>query len=127
MGWERRNGRGEYYTRTRKVNGRDVREYFGTGMKGALAAAADLLRRKQRQMEVQERRAEESRWQAAGEPLNDLCKSADIVARAALVAEGYHQHAHGEWRRRKYFSTNVISITHGNSGDQSNDRSTTIA
>lgn len=101
MAWERRNGKGEYYTRTRKVNGRDVREYIGTGMKGALAAAADLLRRKQRQFEVQERRAQESQWQSASEPLNSLCKAADVVARAALAVAGYHQHAHSEWRRRQ--------------------------
>lgn len=110
MAWERRNGKGEYYTRTRKVNGRDVREYFGTGMKGALAAAADLLRRKQRQFAAQEQRAQEFQWQTANEPLSALCKAADVVARAALAAAGYHQHAHSEWRRRQIDSIHKPGI-----------------
>ena len=36
MGWER----GRYYTRSKKVNGRVVREYVGTGQLAALARIA---------------------------------------------------------------------------------------
>mgnify|MGYP001195279299 CR=1 FL=1 len=39
MSWEYRGKQGPYYTRTRKVNGRTVREYIGAGLPGRLAAA----------------------------------------------------------------------------------------
>jgi hypothetical protein len=90
MAWDK----GRYYTRSRKVNGRVDREYVGTGWLAELAAQVDAL-------EGQRRQEEQARLEALDAPLSDLNDRADLLARAALLAAGYHQHNRGEWRRRR--------------------------
>ena len=34
-------------------------------------------------------------------PLNDLNDLAELLAHAALLAAGFHQHKRGEWRKRR--------------------------
>jgi hypothetical protein len=90
VGWDKG---GRYYTRSRKVNGRVVREHVGNddAARGAAELAAD--RRAQRR--------EERAWlEALDAALTALCARADLLARAALVAAGFHQHK-GEWRKRR--------------------------
>jgi hypothetical protein len=58
--WEPR-GRKKYFYRTERVRSRPVRRYAGTGQTGELAAAADGLRRLEREIEARERRAEQAR------------------------------------------------------------------
>ncbi len=101
MGWETRRGKGRYYTRSRKVNGRVVREYIGTGEFAALIAECDATERAERareraaeatkRLELAELRALTAPLEAAGEGL----------ARAALVAAGFRRHHRGEWRKRR--------------------------
>jgi len=50
--WERRERGGLYYTRSKKVNGKVVREYVGGGVLGELAARMDALERCQREEEA---------------------------------------------------------------------------
>ena len=101
MAWEARGGR-RYYTRSRRVNGRVVREYVGTGAVAELAAAADALRRADRRAAAEARRAEQARWREALAPLLELSRVADLLARAALLAAGYRQHARSSWRMRRH-------------------------
>jgi hypothetical protein len=101
MGWEVR-GRCRFYTRSRKVAGRVVREYVGTGAVGELAAAADALRRADRRAASEASRAEQARWREALAPLLALSRAADLLARAALLAAGYRQHARSSWRMRRH-------------------------
>jgi hypothetical protein len=48
MGWEFRGNNGPYYTRSRKVNGRVIREYGGRGRLGELLASEDEEERRKR-------------------------------------------------------------------------------
>jgi hypothetical protein len=102
MAWQVVDGR-RYYYRAMRVGGRPVRRYVGAGGRpGAeLAAAADDLRRLGREVAARERHAEQSRLQEAEAPLLALCELTDVLARAALVAAGYHRHDRGEWRRSR--------------------------
>jgi hypothetical protein len=97
MGWDR----GRYYTRSRKVNGRVRREYVGRGPLGELAAALDALQRAEREAKAAEWRADRERLQGVDKVVSRLDELADLLARAALVAAGYHQHKRGEWRARR--------------------------
>ena len=104
MGWEAR-GNGLYYFRYRKVNGRVTRQYLGAGAVAELAAAADALRRADRKAAMEARRAEQARWREALAPLLELSRVADLMARAALLAGGYHRHAR-TWRKKRYVHDN---------------------
>jgi hypothetical protein len=53
VGWDK----GRYYTRSRKDNGRVVREYIGTGPDAELIARMDALEREKRRAEQAVQRA----------------------------------------------------------------------
>ena len=99
MGWEV-HGRCRFYTRSKKVAGRVVREYVGTGAVAELAAAADALRRGDRRAAAEARRAEEASWREALAPLLELSRAVDVVVRATLLAGGFHRHARS-WRKKR--------------------------
>ena len=99
--WERRDRGGLYYTRSRKVNGWVVREYVGTGPLAELTAELDAEERRRREEEQARRREERERLDALVAPLEEWCEAAEVIARAALIASGYHQHNRGEWRKTR--------------------------
>jgi hypothetical protein len=92
MGWER----GRYYTRSRKVNGRVVREYVGAGEIGGLVAQMDAIDREQREMERAAERAIRDELATHDEPLGELDAFTEGLARAA-----YRQHKRSEWRKKR--------------------------
>jgi hypothetical protein len=106
MGFEVRSGR-KYYTRSFRRNGKVVREYIGGGVKGELAAKADAERRAAREAQAEALRAEGQRHAAAVDPLDELARLTDLLMRATLIELGYHQHARGQWRRRRNVHTNI--------------------
>ena len=100
MAWQEVDGR-RYYYRGRRLCGRTRRVYVGAAGSPAaeLAAAADDLRRLEREVTARERHAERERLRGAEAPLLELCAVTDVLARAALVVAGYRQHDRGDWRR----------------------------
>ncbi|MGM0488439.1 MAG: hypothetical protein ACQESR_16975 [Planctomycetota bacterium] len=96
MGWEK----GRYYTRSRKVNGRVVREYVGGGEVGAMAARVDAINRERRHQERESWRLEQEEMDTIDASVDNVCQMADLIAQATMVAAGFHCHR-GEWRRRR--------------------------
>ncbi len=101
MAWEQRERGGLYYTRSRKVDGRVVREYVGTGPLAELASEADARERRRREEEAEAWREERERMEALEAPIEELCEAAEVLAHAALVAAGFRRHNRGEWRKRR--------------------------
>jgi hypothetical protein len=100
MSWETRPGSASrYYCRSRKVEGRIIRQYFGKeGSPGAeLAAATDALRHAEEKAERDARRACLANWRIGEEPLLDLTRLTDLLIAAALYGANYYRHG-GEWR-----------------------------
>ena len=97
MGWDK----GRYYTRSKKVDGRVVREYFGCGESAHVMALLDELDRQRRQ---RERKKEKQLIESLNEvdaTISELCQRAELAARATLISAGYHQHDRGQWRKKR--------------------------
>ena len=105
--WEKRERGGLYYTRSRKVNGRVVREYVGGGALGELAAQMDAEERQRREAEVAAWREEREHLEELAGLVDEFCEAVETIARAALLAAGFRQHNRGEWRRRRDQGTNI--------------------
>jgi hypothetical protein len=101
MGWEQGPRGKPFYTRTRRVGGRRVREYLGSGPQAAAAASADALRRAQRQAQAAARRRERDRLRAVDGLVLQLFEAASLVASAALAASGLRKHG-GQWRVKRH-------------------------
>ena len=97
MGWDK----GRYYTRSRKVNGRVIREYVGAGEIAVLVAQMYAIQREEREAERAARRAVRAELDALDAPLDRMCQEVELLARAALVVAGFRQHKRGEWRKRR--------------------------
>jgi hypothetical protein len=95
MGWDK----GRYYTRSRKVNGRVVRQYFGRGAAAEAAAQIDAERRALRAESAAAKKEEKAALRARQADIDALCSGADLLARAALLGAGFHQHKR-QWRRK---------------------------
>jgi len=100
MAWERREGGGLYYTRSRREGGRVLREYVGSGPLAELAAEEDRAKRELAEAKREWEKEELERLKDLAAPVLELSEAAEILAHAHLVAAGYHKHK-GEYRRAR--------------------------
>lgn len=97
MGWER----GRYYTRSRRVDGRVVREYVGGGDAGQQAEAVDAVRRAEVLALRREERAVVTGLELRGAGLEAVLAESLLVVRCMLLAAGFHRPKRGLWRPRR--------------------------
>jgi hypothetical protein len=90
-----------YYYRAKKINGRVVRTYVGKGLTAEAVAKIDAGIRALRREVAANLKEERARQEALAEQVALFCDIADILARDALAAAGFHQHKRGEWRRKR--------------------------
>ena len=98
MAWETRSNGRRYYTRSRRVDGRVVREYVGGGERGEQAEAEDQKKRREREARRRAVRELVSRVDNSMRLIDDIKGFIDVVAAASLLMSGYYFHR-GEWRR----------------------------
>jgi hypothetical protein len=100
----RRKGSNLYYYKKRRVNGRVVSSYCGSGR---LAGAFYRLDQSEAARLEDEKRAGQEELRRIAAPLEEFDRALDepesllkLLVDANLIAGGYHRHK-GEWRRRK--------------------------
>lgn len=107
MAWETRERGGSYYTRSKKVNGKVVREYVGGGVLGEICAGWDAEERQLREEEAEVWREERERLEELAGLVEELCDDVETIARSVLLAAGFRRHKRGEWRRKRETGTNT--------------------
>ncbi len=100
MSWEKRERGGRYYYRSVRDGERVRKEYIGTGEMAEAIAHADEAIRQERKRKRERGREEVERLEELAAPVLKIDEAAEVLARAALVAAGYHRYK-GEWRLRR--------------------------
>ena len=98
MPWKFRKGRPYFYL-SKRVGGRVVSQYVGPCEAGEMAEAAlreTLLRRK---ADARRHERDRSVIVSAEVALEEVDEAIALLARASLLAAGYHCHHRGEWRK----------------------------
>jgi hypothetical protein len=100
MAWETRQRGGRYYTRSRRQDGRVVREYVGGGALGELAALHDAQESRRRKEADERERVMLDQLKPLVTLVGELDEAADTMLQAYLVAGGYRKRK-GEWRMER--------------------------
>jgi hypothetical protein len=99
MSWdEKRKGGPRYYYRSQRTDRGTVKQYFGRGPRGERQARLDEQRRQQRQAQLEDFLDEMRRVAPAEDMLREIRYFTNLLVRAMLLLNGYHQHK-GQWRK----------------------------
>ena len=107
MAWEHR-GHQQFYYKSRRVNGRVIKKYYGTGPRAQEAYLTDKQRQELRDQERATRKLIEA-LDSQTDTLNCITRT---LVKAHLLLAGYHQHHRGDWRKR---SKQIITQQEGDS------------
>jgi hypothetical protein len=100
MSWETRaDCARRYYTRSRRIAGRVVREYVGAGPAAEVAATLDAARRTELAALAAARREEVAAILAARAVAKSLDREAKGLLHASMSRAGFRLHARSVWRR----------------------------
>jgi hypothetical protein len=88
MAWERRGDGRSYFYRPRRVGGRVVRDYFGYGPVGQLAADLIAEARDRRAALAQARKVELARLDELDGAVDRLDRACELMFEATLTAGG---------------------------------------
>jgi hypothetical protein len=100
VSWDRKQRGGKYYYRSRRIDGKSMKEYVGRGPVAQLAARLDERERQDRRAEREALLVEQVRLAAADLAFMDARDLVELLVRATLVLGGFHTH-HSQWRRRR--------------------------
>ena len=100
MGWERRKRGGLYYTRSRRVGGRVVREYHGAGFAGQFEEECAEEEREEARKARDAWRAEQSLLRGIDAAVAGVEAESKRLVAEVLTEHGFHKHK-GQWRRRR--------------------------
>src|SRR5262245_54260723 len=96
-----RNGKVYLYRNVRQ-GGRIRRLYLDAGELAEYGDALIRLQRAERQAQADKVRRQRQAWANDDALIDRLDEVVQVLVRSALLAGGYHQHARGQWRRRRH-------------------------
>jgi len=100
MAWEKR-GNSQYYYSGERVNGRVVKTYHGNGEVARVCAEdAVLAKILEKKYQLRAQRDKDS-LDELDRGVAEQAEIAELMARLALVEQGFHLHQRGEWRKRR--------------------------
>jgi hypothetical protein len=101
MAWERRPAGGRYYYRSRRQDDKVIKQYFGRGKIGRLAAEADQAARDARRHAAQRRKEESRPVDELTCHLDEFGELVDQLVTCQLLCAGARKHKR-QWRLPKH-------------------------
>lgn len=99
MALETRDGR-KYYYRSRRIEGRVVKEYVASGQAAENAAKRDKEAREQRRIQRKETEQLEAELAKVTQVVEAISERSEVLLAASLLTAGFHQYK-SEWRRSR--------------------------